>query len=533
MHQRIDASYAELRVHLRTLARLLPRRPATCPAGSIGPDDQVRMHYSIDGGQTWTQTELPLGNTCCDPSVSWSPNGSMAYATVLANCDLYECDLFFYRSDDGGVTWSDLEDISPGNPRRWISDNADRESLHVDHYADSPYEGRIYLSYDASNVMHVAWSADQGNDWGDTTFSSASEELGIGGDITTDNAGHVYFAWPAYESRTIRLAKSLDGGENFGASSVVATTETAYSYPLPSQELREARIYISAGTDLGDGPFSGSIYLAWSDTTAPAVADAASNHSRIQIAFSRDGGTTWTITTPHGTGDVLKVDRWQLSLTVGPDGTVHVIFYDTRNSADRSGLDVFYSYSTDGGQSWSTPTRVTAETSPHIDDVFEFGDYGGLDIVMSDLVSIYTDNRSESGELGDSIDIYASGIAPGGGEPSAGRIYGSLDVPGTPLTITKNANGSDLDLAWDVVCGEGTDYEIYEGVLGEPTSKIPLQCSTGGTTSTTITSSPSHCFFLVVATVSEAEGSYGRASDGTERTPDAGACLPQRIGACP
>lgn len=503
-------------------------------AGSIGPNDQVRMHYSVDGGQTWTQTELPLGNTCCDPTVSWSPDGLLAYAAVLADCGLYECDLLFYRSDDGGVTWSDLEDVSPGIPRRWVSNNADRESLHVDRHAGSPYEGRIYLSYDDSNVMHVARSTDQGNDWNDVTFSSASEELGIGGDIVTDRSGNVYFAWPAYESRTIRLAKSTDGGESFGASSIVAVTEAAHSYPIPSQELREARIFISAGADLSDGPFAESIYLAWSDTTAPAVSDAASNHSRIQVAFSRDGGSSWTVTTPHSTDDSLEVDRWQPSLAVGADGTVHVVFYDTRLVADRSGVDLFYTYSTDGAQSWSAPERVTAETSPRIEDVFEFGDYGGLDIVMNDLIAVYTDNRGESGEPeGDSIDIYASGIAPGGGGPSAGRIYGSLDVPGTPLTVEKNPNGSDLDLAWDVACGEGTDYAIYEGLLGDPSTKTPLQCSTGGATSATITPSPSDRFYLVVATVSEAEGSYGRASDGTERTPDAGACLPQSIGACP
>ncbi|UCF68378.1 MAG: exo-alpha-sialidase [Acidobacteriota bacterium] len=502
-------------------------------AGSIGPDEQVRMHYSADGGQTWTQTELPLGLTCCDPSVAWSADGQLAYATALAHCAFFRCELFFYRSDDGGMTWTDLEDDTPGDPRRSVSQNADREFLHVDQHASSPFKDSIYLTYHESNVLHFARSDDFGSGWIGLRFSSADEELGIAGDITTDSNGHIYFVWPAYNSRTIRLKKSTDGGASFGPSSVVAMTEAAYSYPIPAQEIRECRVYVSADSDLSNGPYGDSVYLAWSDTTAPVSGSAVTNHSRIQVAASRDGGATWTVTTPHSTDDVLEVDRWHPFLAVGPDGTVHVIFYDTRNTPDRSGVDIYYSFSTDGAETWSAPQRVTAETSPNIEDVFEYGDYIGLDIVMNDLIAIYTDNRSELAEPGDSVDIYASGIRPGGGAASAGSIYGSRGVPGTPLIVTKNVNGSDLDLTWEVACGDGTDYAIYEGLLSEPNSKSPIQCSTGGSTSATITPSPSDRFYLVVATVSEAEGSYGRTSADAQRTPNDGACLPQMIGSCP
>ena len=502
-------------------------------AGSIGPDDQVRMHYSTDGGGSWTQSELPLGATCCDPSVEWSADGTLAYATALAHCGLSTCDLLFYRSADGGASWSDLENDSPGNPIRTISQLADREFMHVDRHDGSPYRDSIYLTFHEANVLHFARSSDFGNDWSGVAFSSADEELGIAGDITTDRAGRIYFAWPAYISRTIRLRTSDDGGVSFSDSSVVATTQAAYSFPLPSQEIREVGIYLSAAADLSDGPYAGSIYLAWSDTLAPSVGDPAQNHARVRVAFSRDGGASWAITTPHETDDAMQVDRWQPSIAVGGDGTVHVVFYDTRQTADRSGVDLYYAFSTDGGASWSAPRRVTTTTSPNIEDVFEFGDYAGADFERGELMAIYTDNRNENAGSGDSVDIYASGITPGGALRAPGAIPGGRGVPGAPLTVAKVEGSADLSLQWETVCGAGSDYAIYEGRLGQWASKLPVQCSTGGSTSATITPAPSGRFYLVVARNADEEGSYGQASDRSERRPDPGACLVQRLGGCP
>ncbi len=509
-----------------------PSSPSHVVAGSIGPNDEVHMHYSTDGGETWTQTELPLGGTCCDPSVEWSADGVLAYGSALVNCGLSGCEACFYRSDDGGASWNDLEDDTPGNPRRCIVSNGNRPFLHVDRHADSPERDSIYMIYDVGGDVLLAWSRDFGNEWHGRFLSSGDEELGVAGDVTTDRNGFVYAAWPAYQSRSIRLRKSTDAGNSFEPSILVAATEAAYAFPLPSQEIREASVYLSATADLSDGPDADSVYLAWSDTTAPVVSDSQANHSRIQVARSHDGGATWSIVTPHRSDDILEVDRWQPSIAAGVDGAVHLVYYNTRNTADRSGVDVYYTFSTDGGKTWSAEERVTAETSAHIDDVFEFGDYSGLDIVLDDLMAIYTDNRSESGSPGDSVDIYVSGILSGSAA-GAGRIYGSQGLPGDPLTVAKNQDSPSLDLAWAAACGGGTDYEIYEGAFDDPEGKTPIQCSTGGATSATITPSSGAHFYIVVPRVEDAEGSYGRTSSDAERPPSVEACVTQRIGPCP
>ena len=550
-------------------------------AGSNGPNGGQRMHYSTDGGQNWSQVDLPLGGTCCDPAVEWSADGTYAYTVTLGGC-FFGCELWFYRSSDGGQSWTDLESLTPGDPRREVTQtDADKEYIHVDKSASSPYKDNIYITWHRSNIMQFAVSSDFGNTFTTRSFSNASEELGIGGDITTDTQGNVYYFWPGVNSRTIRLRKSTNGGSSFGTSIVVANTQASYDFPIPSMETRRAFVYTSADADIG-GSYDGSVYVAWTDSTAPTGGDPAGNHAVIRVAYSRDGGSTWAVTNPHETTDTDTVDRWHPWLAVGPDGVVHVVFYDTRRDPSRASVDLFYAYSTDGAQTWSTPERVTSVLSPNIVDGFEFGDYNGMDIVMSQLIAVFTDNRSEDGSSGDSVDVYGANIDPAGGavcgngtmDPGescdggdlggqtcidvgctggnlacaadcssldqsgctgcggAGRIPGAHNVSGAPLQVTK-ATGSDLTLSWTAACGNGDDYEVYEGTLGDFGSHQRKLCSTGGQTSTTITPAAGGRYFLVVAASAGEEGSYGQGSDGSERAVASDACLPQQIGTCP
>src|SRR4030095_618865 len=114
------------------------------------------------------------------------------------------------------------------------------------------------------------------------------------------------------------------------------------------------------------GPFAGSVYVAWTDTTAPDSNNANANHTQIHVAFSRDGGETWQQSIPHETADVLTVDRYNQWITVDPNGVVHVAFYDTRTSPDRKEVDFYYTFSADGGVTWNPPQRVSSVTSANL-----------------------------------------------------------------------------------------------------------------------------------------------------------------------
>lgn len=373
-------------------------------AGSNGPGGQ-EMFFSNDGGATWTSTGI-LPGSCCDPTIGWSTDGTRAYTVTLGAAN------DVYLSTNNGQSWSLLDVVGSGF--------VDKEYLHVDSFPTSPFIDNLYLTWHLQGVMKFSRSTDMGVTWSpvaDLSVSTAQE--GIGSDITSDKNGHLYYIWPTFDGGLTFVRKSTDGGATFAPAVQVVDTVGSYEFPLPAMSERRVFMYTSADTDLTNGTFGNSIYIAYTDNTVPSdFGNPANNHGRIQVAYSRDGGATWTVTTPHETADSDTVDRFHPWLKVGPDGKVWVVFYDTRNG-DRTTVDFYYSFSEDGAQTWSAPERLTTVTSPKPSDDFEWGDYNGMDIVLDELIGIYTDNRNEGGGGGDSIDVYVVGTMTGGtGNPS-------------------------------------------------------------------------------------------------------------------
>jgi hypothetical protein len=113
-----------------------------------------------------------------------------------------------------------------------------------------------------------------------------------------------------------------------------------------------------------------------------------------------------------------------------------------------------------------------------------------------------------------------------------GRVPGDLPTE-APLRVARS--GSSLALTWSATCvGTDVDFGVYEGSLGSFTSHVPVQCTTGGATSTTFTPADGNRYYLVVATNGFEDGSYGLATGSTERPQSASACNPQHLAEpCP
>lgn len=377
-----------------TAVAINPADPDKVIAGSNGPGGQV-MYYSTDGGASWTSAGA-LPNSCCDPTIAYNTAGTRAYtATLGAANDIY-------LSTNNGQTWSLLDVVGSGF--------VDKEYIHADTYPTSPHNDNLYLTWHVNGSMKFSRSTDDGVTWSSVaTLSSGLAEDGIGSDITSDKNGNLYYIWPTFDGGNTFLRKSTDGGVTFEPTRLVLDTVGSYDFPIPAMDDRLAFMYVSVDTDLTNGPYANSIYVAQTDNTVPDTVIAANNHARIRVSYSRDGGNTWSVSTPHEVLDQATVDRFHPWLKVGPDGKVWVVYYDTRSDNDRETVDFYYSVSDDGAQTWSTPERLTTVSSPEPNDNFEWGDYNGMDLVMDQLIGIYTDNRVEGGGGGDSIDVYVVG----------------------------------------------------------------------------------------------------------------------------
>ena len=167
---------------------ICPTDPNLVAAGSNGPGSGQVMHYSTDGGETWNQAAaLPLGGTCCDPTIGWSSDGTKAYSATLGSSGVY-----IYRSGDGGQTWTDLDTEPGADPRREIGSGTDKEYLHVDTHAGSACLDTIYLTWHESNNMKYSRSTDMAHTWSTPVTLSTSSQRGIGSDITSDTSGRVH-----------------------------------------------------------------------------------------------------------------------------------------------------------------------------------------------------------------------------------------------------------------------------------------------------------------------------------------------------
>ena len=412
-------------------------------AGTNGPGSGQKMWRSTDGGLSWGSA-ISLSGTCCDPAVGWSPDGTVGYASALSTVVGSGTNVYFYRSTDGGASWTRSATLSNQN-------TSDKEYLHVDMHASSPYKGNIYVSWHDNNVQKLARSTDGGLTFGATqTIDSANR--GIGSDITSDTAGNVYFVYPAVSGgsigKAIRVAKSTNGGASFGAATTVSTTNSDFDFPIPAMETRRAFTYVSVDSDRSGGSFNNSIYVSWTDTsTAENNTSATANHAIIRVARSRDGGATWQVSSPHSSSDVSTVDRFNQWLSVDRNGRVFVMYYDTRNSTNRSGTDVYYAVSSDGGVTWGTATRLTTVTSRNISEANEWGDYNGMDVALNDIMAIYTDNRDESGGTAESKDVYGIGGFAGSVGNQAPVANFSVATSGLTATFTDSSTDSDGTIA--------------------------------------------------------------------------------------
>ncbi len=404
-----------------------PGDPLRLIAASNGPEfSAVWVHLSTDGGVTWQRVALPEDDTSADPTVAWSADGSRAYFASLASCQQPGgCDLHVYRSDDGGLTWNGLEQVTPGDPRREFGKPADKEYLHVDTHPDSPFHDRVYLVWWGFGLgMRVAHSTDFGNSWSIAVVPGAQ---GIGADLVSDRSGRLFLLWHDPTQRRVLVSRSTDGGVTFEAPTQVAVNSGSFRFTPPAQGARGVAMILSADADLTGGPNADSLYATWSDLVveesvyeagatvagASGAGDAGGDHSRVVVARSHDGGQTWQESSPHPIADSLTVDRFNPWLVVDTSGHLHVTFYSTLRDPSRTSVDLMRSVSVDGGATWSHPHRLTEVSSSSPNDIFQFGDYNGLAVLAGQAVATFTDNRDETGAGVDSVDIYVAGFATG------------------------------------------------------------------------------------------------------------------------
>ena len=108
------------------------------------------------------------------------------------------------------------------------------------------------------------------------------------------------------------------------------------------------------------------VYIAYFEDVS-----ASGGSFHVFVTRSTDAGTTWSA--PVRVDEVLPddvVDHYRPSISVSSTGRVDVIWFDYRNSSPKRVTqnlqpgDAYYTYSTDGGVTWTASIRLSTSTSP-------------------------------------------------------------------------------------------------------------------------------------------------------------------------
>lgn len=389
----------------------------TAASNNIGGSGRQKQFFSTDSGTTWSKTELPLAPGRAfqsDPALAFASDGTAWTATLGIDAGGASIQNQVYKSTNHGATWTFVATVSVG-------DNNDKELMWIDPQTGSAFKDNIYVTWDVTGGgMRFARSTDHGSTW--SSVSSLSSDGAIGAHLTTGPAGELYVAWPDTNSRQLKVRKSTDGGATFAAARVIATTNDSFEVVIPSMCRRKALIYLSLGVDRSSGPGRGTVYASWTDRDSaaadPGCAGITSTaNTNVYFSSSSDGGNTWSAPKIiHA--NPASTDQFNQWMDVDPDdGSLHVIFYNTKDDPGRRKTHLYYITSTDRGATWVDETQIsTAQTDETVSGADpngnQYGDYNGLVAYRAVAFPSWTDRRPTN--PGGKEQIFTAKISKGG-----------------------------------------------------------------------------------------------------------------------
>jgi hypothetical protein len=283
-----------------------------------------------------------------DPLYSANPSiavsGSMVHVVWEDDRD-FAMDIYHKRSTDGGTSWGADNNIAPNLPSsQFPSVAASGSTVHVtwEDWQDGVYTDIYYIR-----------STNEGTDWGSpTSITNAAPSWQINNTLAVSGA-NVHVAWTDYRNGfpwcDIYHARSTDSG-------VMWSSNTRLTYEL--QNSTSPSIAVS-GTDVHIARWRGH-YLR-----------------------STDNGTSWRPET-YFTTDTLYVGNPSIAVS---GANIHLAWQSGQGNDE-----IYYSRSTDGGVSWSSPP-INISNNP---DTSEFP---SIAVAGPTVHVVWTDYRDGNAEI--------------------------------------------------------------------------------------------------------------------------------------
>ena len=395
------------------------------------------LGVSFDGGQTWTRRLVglgngdPLGDTCCDPSLSFDRYGNL-FMTYLYQV---EDQVPIALSADGGLTFNVIANISAADlPAK--KSRGDNRGLF--RFVDQPTviarKNEVWVVFNAGGPL-VATGAPVTGLGQVGAFIPVEVIPGTNnctyGDITIGPSGQVMQACNLTETGQgggkifVNVDPDGVGPAGFGDRVFVTQTHVGGFDFIPPQPDRSVDAEVGLAWDRTGGPHNGRVYMIYT-REQPNESDDTDVYSR----HSDDGGLTWSAGV-RVNDDATTNSQFLPKLSLDPtSGNLAVVWYDSRNDLGAGGpgdtdgvadddAQFWGAFSTDGGASFTANRQISAGTSNSHDsgNRIDYGDYSALSFVGGVAHPSWSDNSNSTGTNPDGalhqLDIYTAAVPVG------------------------------------------------------------------------------------------------------------------------
>jgi hypothetical protein len=411
---------------------------------------------SIDGGATWSDPRALAYSQCAagsyarasDPWVSVNRDVAFHIGIAFTGANFSagaRSAVIVSRSGDGGFTWSAPVELANDDGSLFFND---KESVTIDP-TDTRYIYAVWDRIDISNrgPARFARSQDGGLTWEPavTIYDPGVGAQTVGNVVLVapDGKVHDFFTelvdvpgHPGQVTGHIAVISSVDKGLTWSAPVYVAELRA-----VGTQDPSRPGVNVRTGAILGSftvDPLRGTLYASWQDSRFSSGARNA-----IVIAWSIDGGTTWT--EPVRVNSVPAVPAFTPTLAIQDDGTIGVLYYDFRaaSTPNNRPTDLWLAISRTG-DAWRE-TRLAGNfdllNAPNAEGLF-LGDYQGLASSGRAFVSLYA--RVNNGDIVNRTDIFADRTDSG----STTGIAATRAASAVPATATWTWGKTAQERVW-------------------------------------------------------------------------------------
>lgn len=316
-------------------------------------------HYTIDG-YNWSVTFSPGFSVATrgDPVTAFDSLGNLYYENMVGSPDITGTRII--KSLNGGISFNASVAGNTGVDKNWMA--ADQ--------TNGPFKNNIYLVMTPAspNPGNVKRSSDGGVSFAvaDTLVNSYPGMMVCVGPNGATSGGAVYIVTNTGANAfavTYNFYLSTTGGTNFvlKSSQNFAGYVGTYYNSRHSVDTMRTRPYPMITADNSYGTYRGRLYLVYA-TNNPA---GNGNKPDIYCRYSTDQGATFStaVIVNDNANPTLTHQFFPAIWCDKTTGRLYCKWFDSRNDLTNDSIDVYASYSDNGGITWASNQRITTKMS--------------------------------------------------------------------------------------------------------------------------------------------------------------------------